>query len=80
MVFPDYRNRGVGAEVLGLLDEYARRVVALHTLYAVVAENNEASCRLFAGAGYERVALLPQWLFVDGKYEDALIMEKIFGE
>ena len=80
VVFPGYRNRGIGAEVLGLLDEYARRVVALHTLYAVVAKNNGASCRLFAGAGYERVALLPQWLFVDGKYEDALIMEKIFDE
>lgn len=80
VVFPSYRNRGIGAEVLGLLDEYAQRVVALHTLYAVVAKGNGASRRLFAGAGYEMAALLPQWLFVGGRYEDALIMQKIFGE
>ncbi len=79
VVFPGYRNRGIGAEVLGLLGEYARKVVALHTLYAVVAESNEASRRLFAKAGYEKAALLPQWLFVDGKYEDALIFEKIMA-
>ena len=80
VVFPSHRNCGIGTEVLSMLDEYARRVVELHTLYAVVAKDNGPSRRLFASAGYREVALLPQWLFVEGQYADAVVAEKIFEE
>ncbi len=78
VVFPDHRKHGIGGEVLDILGEYARRVVDLHVLYALVAKSNEASRRLFASGGYKEVALLPQWLFSEGKYCDALVFEKIF--
>ena len=77
VVFPPYRRRGIAAQVLALVAEYARVQIGISLLYAVVAESNMPSQALFAKAGYQRTATLHRWLAVDGCRDDAAVFEKI---
>lgn len=73
-----FRRRGYALNAIGQVVEYARHTLRLHQLYAIVAEDNEPSLRLFAKCGFERCSLLKEWLFDGEKYKDAIVMQKIF--
>lgn len=53
---PDWRHRGIGLRVLGLLPDFRSIVdeygATFHCLYAVIQPKNVASLALFARAGY----------------------------
>ena len=70
-----YRGCGYGMAALGELAEYARRVVHLHQLYAVVAQENAESVLLFENAGYRQSLQLKDWLYDGSKYNDAIVMQ-----
>lgn len=72
-----WRQKGYGMEALQQCLAYARRTLHLHQLYAVVASDNEAALRLFAGAGFEASARLAEWLFDGDGYRDAVVMQRI---
>lgn len=57
-----HRGRGIGKEALAQLASFAVAQLSLVMLVAVVSEANDASVRLFRRAGYDAVALLPQWV------------------
>lgn len=76
VVFPPFRRRGIAAEAVALLDEYAMKKLLIHTLYAVVSESNTASLCLFEKAGYSRIATLPQWIATEGGYVNAVLFTK----
>ena len=72
IIFPRFRGRGLGKQVLRMLVNYATRHVFLHQLYAVVSQHNEAAGHLFVKAGFQFTAILPQWLRVgDQEYVSA---------
>jgi diamine N-acetyltransferase len=56
-----YRNKGFGKEILGLIREYAFRVLHLNQLFAYIPESNISSIKLFAACGYEPCGLLKSW-------------------
>ncbi len=75
-----YRGRGYAAEALRLMEDFAQKRLRIHSLYAVVDEDNEPSIRLFSAAGYSVGARLPEWLFREGKYHDAWVYQKILSK
>lgn len=73
----EHRGRGYAAESLRLVGEYARDVLHLHQLWCNVGAENEASLRLFVGAGYERVGVKRDWQRTRDGYADEILMQKI---
>ena len=74
-VAPEFRRRGAAREALLLLREYAFGFLALHQLYAQASELNEASLRLFEGAGFVRCALLADWILRGEHFESVVGMQ-----
>jgi len=72
------RNKGYGQAALTLLEDYAKNFLHLHQFYAYVSQKNNAiSKKLFKTMGYKEIALLPEWHFYRGTYEDISIFQKI---
>jgi len=71
------RNRGVGAEAIRVLSEYAFSVLALRQLYANVMEDNEASIHLFKKLGFKEVGVKKDWIFSEGKYKNEILFQKL---
>lgn len=71
------RNRGVGAEAITVISEYAFSVLALRQLYANVMEDNEASIHLFKKLGFKEVGVKKDWIFSEGKYKNEILFQKL---
>lgn len=75
------RGKGHGKAALGCIERFSTEVLRMHQLYAYIsAENNPESNRLFQSSGYQRIALLPEWHFYHGTYEDILLYQKILSK
>lgn len=70
-----FRRRGYALAALEALADYARRIIHLHQLYAVIAEDNQAALQLFAKAGYRQGLVLHDWLFDGQSYKNAVLMQ-----
>ena len=74
----EFRGNGYGSEVLKALERYSKDILRMRQLCAYVSRNNnEQSRRLFSANGYEEVAILPQWHYYKGEYEDLSVFSKI---
>lgn len=74
---PQERNKGVGAEALDLLIQYAFQQLNLHQLYANIGSNNEISLKLFTKFGFQKIGVKKDWNFLNGKYHDEEIYQLI---
>ncbi len=75
MVIPACRRRGYAVRALRLLARYCRDQIGLHQLWSVTADDNEASRRTFASAGYQIAGRLRSWTRSGGVYHDAYISQ-----
>ena len=75
-VAPDQRGRGVGKLLLAPLIDAAKER-GLHVILAVIDASNEASIRLHAGFGFERVGLFKQVGYKFDRWLDVAYMERI---
>ena len=75
VVLSDYRRRHFALETLRQLADYARSVLHLHQLYAVIGSSNLPSQMLFKKAGYETVTVLDDWLYDGTDYHSAVLMQ-----
>ena len=73
-----HRHCGYGQQALGLLTEYALRVLHLHQLYAIVDATNEHSWQMFRKAGFAETAQLKDWLYDGREYHEAVLMQIFF--
>ncbi|WP_461532016.1 GNAT family N-acetyltransferase [Sinomicrobium sp.] len=73
------RNKGIGAEALRLLSEYAFTHLGVHQLYANITADNTASIKLFSRQGFERVGVKKDWIFSEGKFKDEILYQKVGG-
>jgi len=71
-----WRGRGVGARLLGPLMDAAQSM-GLRAVLAVIDAQNEASIRLHARFGFERVGLFRQVGFKFGRWLDVAYMERL---
>ncbi len=71
------RNRGVGAEAIRLVTDYAFSTLALRQLYANVVIGNDASIHLFKKLGFQEVGIKKDWIFSDDVYKDEILLQKL---
>ena len=71
------RNKGIGAEAIGLLCEYGFKVLGLRQLYAHVLEDNLASLHLFKKMGFVEVGMKRDWIFSKGGFKNEILLQKI---
>lgn len=76
----DVQGRGIAREAIGQILDYARDVVSLHQIYAVVPSSNDRSVRMLEAAGFHETAVLQDWINHSGKYENASFMTLLLGE
>jgi|SRR5437868_5854842 len=75
-VAADRRGKGIGRALLGPLVE-AGRARGLHAIIAVIDAENEASIRLHAAFGFEKVGLFKETGFKFGRWLNVVYMEKL---
>lgn len=71
IIMDEYRRQGYATEVLQAVREYAKNVIHLHKLYAVIDTNNPAALNAFQKAGFNEECTLKDWLRGTDGYEDA---------
>ena len=74
-VLEEFREQGVAAEALRLLTDYARSVLHLHQLYALVALSNEKALNLFRRLGFSSSSVLEDWLYDGQIYEKVVVLQ-----
>jgi diamine N-acetyltransferase len=74
---PENRNKGVGAEALDLLCDYAFSVLDLHQLYANILEENTNSIHLFEKLGFERIGVKKEWIRTSSGFKNEIMFQKI---
>ncbi|MGG7035437.1 MAG: GNAT family N-acetyltransferase [Flavobacterium sp.] len=70
-----FRNQGIGTEALGLMIQFAFRHLNLNQLYANIDTENEASLKLFANFGFQKIGIKKQWNLINGQYRDEALFQ-----
>lgn len=65
-----YRNLGYSKHIIPLIECYAWKKLDCRMIYLTILANNTPSIKAFHRLGYERIATLPKWKYVDGQYVD----------
>ncbi|SNZ00648.1 GNAT family N-acetyltransferase [Flagellimonas pacifica] len=73
----DERNKGIGAEAISLVCDYAFSLLDLHQLYANILEENEASIHLFEKMGFEKIGVKKEWIRTSTGFKNELMFQKI---
>lgn len=76
IVAPEHRNKGVGTRAVGMLCDYASRVLGLRMLAARVLRENAECAGILRENGFEKVAYLPEWVVIEGKARDLVLFRK----
>ncbi len=71
------RNKGYASEALQLFKQYCFKHLDLHQLYCNIAENNEASLRLFKRNGFEVIGKKRDWLRAGNGYSSEWMLQCI---
>lgn len=74
---PGDRNKGLGAEALSLLCDYAFSTLDLHQLYANILEENEASIHLFEKMGFVQIGVKKEWTRTSSGFKNEIMFQKI---
>jgi diamine N-acetyltransferase len=76
VLLPEAQGKGIATKALDEAAMYALQQ-GLHQLFAVVASDNLKARKLFLRSSYLETTVLPQWLYVDGKFTDAILYQRI---
>lgn len=76
-ITPHARRKNIGKAALVRVEKLMLCNVGMHSLAALVAEDNKASRALFESAGYNVSGLMKEWLCFDTERLDALLYQKI---
>jgi diamine N-acetyltransferase len=71
------RNKGIGAEAITLLCDYAFRTLELKQLYANILEENQRATYLFQKLGFVKVGVKRDWISSNGQYKNEVLFQKI---
>ena len=78
VIVSKHRHCGYGQQALMQLADYARRVLHLHQLYAIVDIANAHSLQVFQKAGFAETARLEDWLYDGREYHQAVLVQIFF--
>ena len=76
VIMKPHRQKGYATAAMEKLVAYARQTLHLHQLFLVTECDTESCLLLFEKLGFEKTALLKQWLQQkEGVYKDACLMQ-----
>lgn len=76
LVDKKHRGKGFACQSVGLVEDYVFDYLHIHQIYVHVAESNDASIRLFEKGGYEKNAVLIDWIRRDDEFENVFLFQK----
>lgn len=71
------RRKGYASEALRLIEEYAREILSIHTLWCNILLSNLPSMNLFRKAGFHTSGVKRDWVLTPDGWEDEAILQKI---
>lgn len=77
IISEDWRGKSYASEALSLLINYCFHTLHLKQLFAGIPADNEASIRLFMGAGFTQSGIRHQWIRQDDTWLDELFFQYI---
>ena len=80
IIFEKYRSKGLGSISLDLIENYVKKYIPIHQLYANISTENIESIKLFEKHGYLKVGNKKDWIFYNNKYFNELLYQKILGK
>ena len=69
------RRRGLAADALAQIVDYARNVLGIEQLYAIVNVSNKSSVRLFEKLNFIHTSTLQNWIKTSDKSENACVFQ-----
>ena len=75
-IIGSYRRRGLGAEMMYILEGEARKL-GLGRIYLVVWGLNEAAYRLYLKVGYREVGRLPEWFSKEDEEGNVVLSDRV---
>lgn len=71
----EFRGKGYAQEAIRQILAYAKQILHLHQVYAVVSVKNKKAAKMLELSGFESGKMLKDWLLEGGKYENAYIFQ-----
>ena len=72
-----FRRQGYGEAMVRQIVDYARHVIYLHQVYAIVSHDNIQCLSVLKNVGFKAVACLDDWLFDGTSYKAAVQLQLI---
>ena len=76
-IAPGAQGRGLGTLAIEQLCEFGFRDLGLHRINLHVWATNHRAIRVYEKAGFQREGLLREAAFVDGRFEDVIVMSLV---
>ncbi|MFZ4894859.1 GNAT family N-acetyltransferase [Plantibacter sp. Mn2098] len=73
-------GRGLATTTVQAIVEHARDVLGLHRIEAGTLPHNTGSQRVLQKAGFERIGYAPNYLSIDGSWQDHVLFQRILHE
>jgi len=80
IIFEKYRSRGFGSISLDLIENYVKKYIPIHQLYANISSENIESIKLFEKHNYLKVGNKKDWIYYNNKYFNELLYQKILDK
>ena len=80
IIFEKYRSRGLGSISLDLIENYVKKHIPIHQLYANISSENIESIKLFEKHNYLKVGNKKDCIYYNNKYLDELLYQKILDK
>lgn len=74
------QNKGIGSQAYRLLENYAINNLAIRKIKLLVVEENVSAYKFWEKQAFNYVGTYKAERFIDGKYKDVIIMEKILKD
>ena len=79
IIISSERRKGMGKKALGLIELHCINNLNIHSLYANIAIENDASIAIFEFCGFQNVGIKKEWNFYEGSFHDEFLYQKIIG-
>jgi len=73
-------GHGLATEAVAAMSRIADEEIGLHRLEASTMPSNVASQRVLAKSGFERIGPAPEYLHINGQWQDAVLFQRILNE
>lgn len=75
----EYQRKGYGRDAIALLELYLQRFFRLRKILLRVIDSNSTAESFYLSLGYQVVGTLREHHYLNGKFHDVTIMERVFS-